>query len=160
MHRRPNAAGDSPRAHGRAAGGLNRLAMPRTDVVVRSFRRLVPAYVTSRAGAWWIHRVVPFPVADDAARLMVRLEHVVRSLPRSEVKTATDEYLHAVCRTLLGFRDDLEFRFSPAEGVVHVQSVSRVGLFDFGVNRRRVERVRRGLGVLSARGATLGQARG
>ena len=66
-------------------------------------------------------------------------------MPRTEVIEATDEYLHAVCRTLLGFRDDLEFRFSPVEGVVHVQSASRVGLFDFGVNRRRVERVRKGL---------------
>ena len=119
--------------------------MPRTDAVVRSFRRLVPAYVSSRAGAWWIHRVAPFPVAEDAAGLLRRLEQVVGALPRTEVKTATDEYLHVVCRTLLGFRDDLEFRFSAAEGVVHVQSVSRLGLLDFGVNRRRVERVRRGL---------------
>ena len=59
---------------------------------------------------------------------------------------ATETYLHAVCRTrLLGFRDDLEFRHSPAEGVVHVRSASRVGVYDFGVNRRRVERVRKGL---------------
>ena len=33
----------------------------------------------------------------------------------------------------------------PSEGVVHVTSASRIGLFDFGVNRRRVERVRRRL---------------
>ncbi|MXX54566.1 MAG: DUF1499 domain-containing protein [Gemmatimonadetes bacterium] len=47
-------------------------------------------------------------------------------------------------------------RLSPAEGVVHVQSVSRVGLFDFGVNRRRVERVRRRLRMRSGCGVTLG----
>lgn len=130
--------------------------MPRTDALIRSYRRLVPAYVSSRAGAWRIHRVAPFRVPEDAARFLRRLERVVDALPRIEVKTANDEYLHAVCRTLLGFRDDLEFRFSPADGVVHVQSVSRVGLFDFGVNRRRVERVRRRLGMHSGREATLG----
>ena len=137
--------GGSPRTHGRTAAGLSGIVMPQTDVVVGSLRRLVPAYVSSRAGAWWVHRVAPFPVSGDAAQLLRRLEHVVGALPRSEVKTATDEYVHAVCRTLLGFRDDLEFRLFPAEGVVHVQSVSRLGLFDFGVNRRRVARVRREL---------------
>lgn len=119
--------------------------MPRTDAVVHSLRRFVPAYVSSHAAAWWIHRVNPFRASGDPAPHLRRLQRIVADMPRTEVVEATHEYLHAVCRTLLGFRDDLEFRFSPAEGVVHVQSASRVGLFDFGVNRRRVERVRKGL---------------
>ena len=128
---------------------MNDVAMPRTDAVVHSLRRFVPAYVSSRAPAWWIHRVRPFHASGDPAPQLRRLERVVADMPRTEVIKATDEYLHAVCRTLLGFRDAIEFRFSPAEGVVHVQSASRVGLFDFGVNRRRVDRVRRGLARFS-----------
>ncbi len=124
---------------------MSGVALPRTDAAVHSLRRFVPAYVSSHAGAWWIHRVKPFRACGSPAHHLRRLHGIVADMPRTEVIEATDEYLHAVCRTLLGFRDDLEFRFSPVEGVVHVQSASRVGLFDFGVNRRRVERVRKGL---------------
>lgn len=78
--------------------------------------------------------------------MLRRLEEVVRAMPRTEIVVATDTCLYAVCRTwLMGFRDDIEFRYSPGEGVVHVRCASRVGIYDFGVNRRRVERVRKAL---------------
>ena len=70
-------------------------------------------------------------------------------MPHTEILTATDDYLHAVCRTRLGLRDDLEFHFFPSEGVVHVRSASRIG-----VNRRRVERVR--MGVVAQGGCDVG----
>ena len=72
-----------------------------------------------------------------------RLKAAVFRMPRTEVVTEAGEYLHVICRTLLGFPDDLEFRLSPSEQVVHVRAASRVAPFwDFGVNRRRVERLR------------------
>ena len=107
--------------------------------------RFLLNHVSSQPGEWWIHRVAPFAVAGESASTLRRLEKVVRAMPRTHIVAATDTCLHAVCRTrIFGFRDDLEFRYSPAEGVVHVRSASRVGVFDFGVNRRRVERVRLG----------------
>lgn len=120
-------------------------AMPsKTGPPERSFHPLLLNYVSSRPGASWIHRIAPFPVSGDPAGALRRLEKVVRSMPRTRIVTATDTWLHAVCRTrLFRFRDDLEFRYSPEDGVVHVRSASRVGLYDFGVNRRRVERVRK-----------------
>lgn len=51
------------------------------------------------------------------------------------------------------FVDDVEFQIVPAENVIHVRSASRVGYWDLGVNRRRVERIRErlhALGVVSA----------
>ncbi|WP_419949757.1 DUF1499 domain-containing protein [Candidatus Palauibacter sp.] len=107
--------------------------------------------MSSEPGEWRIHRVAPFHASGDPAALFRHLRDVVASLPRTEIVTATDDRLHAVCRTRLGFRDDLEFRWCPSEGVAHVSSTSRVGLFDFGVNRRRVERVRRTLEAISPR---------
>ena len=41
-----------------------------------------------------------------------------------------------------GFVDDVEFRLSPQEGVIHVRSASRLGFSDLGVNRGRVEELR------------------
>ncbi len=60
-----------------------------------------------------------------------------------EIVAETADYLHALCRSRGGFIDDVEFRLSPDEGVIHVRSASRSGLHDLGVNRRRVERLRR-----------------
>ena len=60
-----------------------------------------------------------------------------------EIVTETADYVHALCRSRGGFIDDVEFRLSPNEGVIHVRSASRSGLHDLGVNRRRVERLRR-----------------
>ena len=125
---------------------MNGLMPPEAGPPEQSFYRVLLNHVSSRPGEWWIHRVAPFAVAGDSASTLRRLEDVIGSMPRTNIMVATETYLHAVCRTrLLGFRDDLEFRHSPAEGVVHVRSASRVGVYDFGVNRRRVERVRKGL---------------
>jgi len=61
---------------------------------------------------------------------------------RVRIINDTGVYLHAECRTFLGFVDDLEFMAEPADGLIHVRSASRVGVWDFGVNGRRVERIR------------------
>ena len=66
-------------------------------------------------------------------------------MPRTTIVTATGDYLHAVCRTRLGFADDVECRLCHTDGVIHVRSASRLGYYDFGVNRTRVERLRQQL---------------
>ena len=46
---------------------------------------------------------------------------------------------------VFGFIDDVEFRLSASEGVIHVRSASRLGISDLGVNRGRVEQLRTAL---------------
>ncbi|MDI9554865.1 MAG: DUF1499 domain-containing protein, partial [Pseudomonadota bacterium] len=41
------------------------------------------------------------------------------------------------------FVDDVEFLFDDAAKLIHVRSASRVGVYDFEVNRNRVEDIRR-----------------
>jgi uncharacterized protein (DUF1499 family) len=41
------------------------------------------------------------------------------------------------------FVDDVEFLFDEKAGVIHVRSSSRVGIGDRGVNRARVEALRK-----------------
>jgi len=43
----------------------------------------------------------------------------------------------------MGFVDDVEFLLDEKAGVIHVRSASRLGRSDFGVNRDRVETIRR-----------------
>ena len=107
-----------------------------------------PICVCSRPDASPRHRVEPFAISGDPAAAFARLKSLVEELERTEIVSATDDYLHAVCRTRrFGFIDDLECRLSPAEGVIHVRSASRAfyALYDSGVNRRRVEALRQRL---------------
>ena len=73
---------------------------------------------------------------------MEEVKKAVESMPRTRIVLAHSNYLYAEFRSkLLGFVDDVEFFFEGA--VVHVRSASRLGRRDFGVNRARVERLRR-----------------
>ena len=56
-------------------------------------------------------------------------------------------YLYAQFTTrLMKYVDDAEFWFDPAAGVIQVRSASRLGKSDLGVNRERMESIRRKLG--------------
>lgn len=81
------------------------------------------------------HAIAPIRGTMDAVR------HAVNAMPRTTIVTDTASYLHAEFRTrLMGYVDDVEFLVEG--GVVHVRSCSRVGRYDFGVNRSRVEALR------------------
>ena len=70
------------------------------------------------------------------------LRKAVESMPGATVIEEKADYLYAEYRTpLLRFVDDVEFLL--AEGVIHVRSASRLGRRDFGVNRKRIETLRK-----------------
>ena len=84
------------------------------------------------------HYIAPLAFAGTIAELRRAIER----LPRVTVIGETGEYLYAEFRTpLLRYVDDVEF--VKAGSVLHVRSASRLGRRDFGVNRRRVEEIRR-----------------
>ena len=59
------------------------------------------------------------------------------------IEKDTGDYLWATFRSRIWrFVDDTELRLDVAGKVIHVRSASRVGKGDFGVNRKRVERLR------------------
>jgi uncharacterized protein (DUF1499 family) len=76
----------------------------------------------------------------------------VAALPRTRIVEATDDYLHAECSSaIFGFVDDLELHLRPDSQYVAVRSASRLGYSDLGVNRRRIEQLRK---ILRDRGLT------
>jgi uncharacterized protein (DUF1499 family) len=90
------------------------------------------------------HRIDPLAYDGSAAEAMTRLRAVLAALPRTRVVTATDSYLRAECRSLVfRFVDDLEFLLDGRGKVIHFRSASRAGRSDLGVNRRRLEAIRR-----------------
>jgi hypothetical protein len=71
---------------------------------------------------------------------------VISRLPRSTIVKATDRYLHVIQkRRLFGFIDDLELKLDPQTKMIAIRSASRKGYFDLGVNRRRIESLRKKL---------------
>lgn len=60
------------------------------------------------------------------------------------VLSEENEYLWSTFTVpLFGFVDDVEFRLDKAGKVIHVRSSSRLGFSDLGVNRNRVDDIRR-----------------
>ncbi|TVR56689.1 MAG: DUF1499 domain-containing protein [Candidatus Competibacteraceae bacterium] len=87
-------------------------------------------------------RVEPLRYEGDAALARARLLEILHGLARVQIQRADDDYLHAEFRSaVFGFVDDVEFYFNPP-GVIQVRSAARTGYYDFGVNRKRVERIR------------------
>ena len=75
---------------------------------------------------------------------MAELRRAVESMARATVIKAERDYLYAEYRSkLMRYVDDLELYYDEKQGLVHVRSASRLGRRDFGVNRHRVEALRR-----------------
>jgi len=90
------------------------------------------------------HTIEPLRFEGDPRIAWQRLIEIVHDMPRCRVISQNDDYLHAEVRSLVfGFVDDLEFVL--ANDCIHVRSASRLGYSDLGVNRRRVEQIRRAL---------------
>lgn len=87
--------------------------------------------------------VAPLGGIQDFAAAFEVLDGVLSRLPQTEVVSVSSSYLHALARSPKGYIDDVEFLAAPAEKLIHMRSAARSGVFDFGVNRRRIRRIRR-----------------
>ena len=97
-----------------------------------------PNCVSSEAGGNEAHRVTAFPLA-----VWDQLPDAIQKDGGRIVDVKPDYIAAEYSSKLLGFVDDVEFR--KAADAVHVRSASRVGYGDGGVNRKRVEALRKAL---------------
>ena len=92
------------------------------------------------------HAVNPMQLAGTSDTEWADVQALVSRLPRSKVVTATEQYLHATIKSrIFGFIDDLELTLDPQTKRIGIRSASRSGSYDLGVNRRRVEDLRKQL---------------
>lgn len=98
------------------------------------------------------HFIPPLYYQSSQAEAQAHLLTVIENLPRTAVMTAQTQYVYAEFTSLVfRFVDDVEFLFIPEQQLIHVRSASRLGHSDFGVNRRRVETIRRQFEALNHR---------
>jgi uncharacterized protein (DUF1499 family) len=79
--------------------------------------------------------------AEDARQ---RLLGIIRTFPRTTLIQKNGDYLKTQFRSaIFSFVDDVEFEFDDCSKLIHFRSASRLGYYDFGVNRRRMETISR-----------------
>lgn len=84
----------------------------------------------------------PLKFSGSEAEAIDRVAAVLSTLPRVRVVEQRENYLHAVFRSLVfRFPDDVEFLADGDSGLLHFRSAARLGYYDFGANRRRMERL-------------------
>ncbi len=88
------------------------------------------------------HYIEPLRYRGTRAAAKERLVGILSGQKRVRIVANRDDYLHAEFKSaVMGFVDDVEFYF-PDEPVIQVRSAARLGYSDFGVNRKRIERIR------------------
>jgi uncharacterized protein (DUF1499 family) len=108
--------------------------------------------VSSQARAWpgdtaqaaYIDPIAIAASDHDGSATLRRIEAAVAAIPGTQVVSSKPDYVYAQSTTkLLRYVDDMEFWLDAPARVIHVRSASRLGRKDFGVNRARVEAIRR-----------------
>ncbi len=74
---------------------------------------------------------------------MAKLKRIVQAMPRTLIVAETPAYFHAeFTSAVMRFVDDVEFALDESTRSINVRSASRLGKYDHGVNRKRVEEIR------------------
>ena len=90
------------------------------------------------------HYIPPLLYTGEKKLAYQKLEAIIEADSRGRIISKQENYLKAEFTSMIfGFVDDVEFLFSPALSTIEVRSASRVGYYDFGVNRRRIEDIRK-----------------
>lgn len=89
-----------------------------------------------------MHAIPPIPMNGTPQEAQARIVSILNDLPRTEIITQRDGYIHAEAHSaLMRFVDDVEFYFDADAGLIHFRSSARFGYSDAGVNRRRMENI-------------------
>ena len=79
----------------------------------------------------------------DLEQVKSRLRRTIRAAGNATFVEETETYWHVEFRSrIFRFVDDVELLFDRENRVIHMRSASRVGYSDFGVNRKRIEKIR------------------
>jgi uncharacterized protein (DUF1499 family) len=88
--------------------------------------------------------MAPLPFKGTLEESRQRVLGLVGRMKGASVVMEREDYIHATFTTrLFRFVDDAEFLFDARARLIHFRCASRTGYYDFGVNRRRMERISR-----------------
>ncbi len=84
----------------------------------------------------------PIRYTGSRKKALARIKAILQTFDRVNIVTETDDYLYATFTSkFLKFVDDVEFYAPKDEKVIHILSASRTGMYEFGVNKKRVREI-------------------
>ena len=89
------------------------------------------------------HRIDPLTIAGDPDSAFQRLNKLLTDRSDTLVIFADKDEIRVEFRTLLGFVDDGLFLLNRNKPVIDIRSSARLGYWDMGKNRRRLEEIRK-----------------
>lgn len=92
------------------------------------------------------HYLEPWTYTVDQRRIREVLLEELKKTKGVRIESEEETYLHATFKIpVFGFVDDVEFYLPQNEKILHFRSASRMGYSDLGVNKRRMNVLRRKL---------------
>ena len=91
-----------------------------------------------------VHGIAPFQIRENVNSSMEKLSKIIQSMNGARIISSQDGYLYAEFKTsFFGFIDDVEFHVNESANRIEVRSASRLGYSDLGLNRSRLESIRK-----------------
>jgi uncharacterized protein (DUF1499 family) len=88
------------------------------------------------------HRIEPFKIVGEAEGTFNKLRDLLARRSDTKLVSSDDTTIRVEFRTFLGFVDDGLFLLDSATGTIHIRSAARLGYWDLGKNRSRMEEIR------------------
>ena len=79
----------------------------------------------------------------DSEKAFTDLIQILENTPRLKIIKKEKYYIHAIATSrIMKFIDDIEIKNLNEDNIFQVKSSSRIGIYDLGVNKRRVQTLR------------------
>ena len=80
---------------------------------------------------------------DDSEKAFIELIEILENTPRIKIIKKDSSYIHAIVTSrIMKFIDDVEIKKFDKYNILQIKSASRLGIYDLGVNKRRLETLR------------------
>jgi uncharacterized protein (DUF1499 family) len=96
------------------------------------------------------HFIAPLQYKETQQIAQKKMITLIQGMKRAKIITVTNNYLHAeFTSAFFRFVDDAEIWFEDSTKTIHMRSAARLGYYDFGVNRKRIEAIKSEYQLLS-----------
>ena len=86
------------------------------------------------------HKISPLPFNGNPQSIKEEIFDALAKCGQYEIQEENPAYIHAVFKSKwFKFKDDFQLYIDENNRLIHMKSASRLGYYDFKVNRQRVE---------------------
>ena len=94
------------------------------------------------------HHIEPIKFTEDPGQAFEKLRKQLNARSDTKVISSDSLTIRVEFRTLLGFVDDGLFVLDTANNLIHIRSAARLGYWDLGKNRSRMEEIRKSFAAI------------